>query len=196
MSKRYLAALLPLLSAAAFAPTANATPPHAPLPGCTTSIGAHLATGCYMRGTWYGGGAGGIPSKEPLVVTRRQAATARAIVPLDASTEGSRLTYAVKFNARMERGQGLFDNNLTVKVWLADDKNQHAMALREVQLSVDRHGMGYITVEAPGRKTGYQPHYVYVSFAALGNAYADPAIDNGAAIRIKDVEFSIYPTQS
>jgi hypothetical protein len=41
---------------------------------------------------------------------------------------------------------------------------------------------------------GYQPHFIYASFGALGNAFANDDIDDSVDLEIEGVEFAIYPT--
>jgi hypothetical protein len=93
-----------------------------------------------MRGSWYDGGAVGASSKDAVTVTKRQTLVARAIAPLNASLEGERLTYAVRFAAKARDGQASLAENLRVRLWLADDQNQHATPLRAVHLSLDSAG--------------------------------------------------------
>lgn len=193
MRMRYLTGVLAVTAAVSFLPAPAVAYPVS-FPGCGSVIGPHLTTGCQMRGAWHDGDAAGASAKTPVVVGRRDTASARALVPLNANLEGGNLTYAVRFAAKLPAGHGSIAESLRVKVWLADDQNQNATSLRAVNLSVDSAGWGYITVEAPGANVGYQPHYIYARFAALGSLFGGGGIDDPTLVRVEDVQFVIYPT--
>jgi hypothetical protein len=192
MRKRSLVSL----SALAFglALSAAAQTPVSSLAACTASIGPHAETGCYMNATWHGEEAAGERWTAPSFASGSRPALARAIVPLDAELEGGGFTYQVTFQAIGSPNASPLDENLQVKLWLADDQGENRVPLREVRLSVGE-GPAPVTILAEGKATGYAPHYLYASFSPLrvGDMGGGPDLA-GTTVTIEGTRMAIVPT--